>query len=175
MKGYNSRLEAIRIENGHRTVAGLSKERIEGILKPYANRPGAALDTLKKLRILIQHAMGLQKGDPLKLTQDPSVGIKRPEIGEFRAWTDAECAAYEKRWPVGTKQRTAYAVMLYVGAARVPLDVRWHAAHPVRSGRRLRRLHRARYLCVAPVGALRAHNTGDHRRDIGPITSDPAR
>ena len=48
--GYISRLEMLRTENGHRTVAGLSRERIIiGILQPYADRPGAALDTLKKL------------------------------------------------------------------------------------------------------------------------------
>lgn len=44
--GYISRLEALRTEHGHRTVAGLSRERIlTGILQPYADRPGAALDT----------------------------------------------------------------------------------------------------------------------------------
>ena len=48
-----------------------------------------------------------------------SAGFAAPTIGEFRAWTDAECDAYERRWPIGTKQRTAYALMLYVGTARV--------------------------------------------------------
>jgi hypothetical protein len=58
--GYNSRLEMLRTEHGHRTVAGLSRERIvTGILQPYADRPGAALDTLKKLRILIRHAINV--------------------------------------------------------------------------------------------------------------------
>jgi hypothetical protein len=28
-------------------------------------------------------------------------------------------AAYERRWPIGTKQRTAYALMLNMGTARV--------------------------------------------------------
>jgi hypothetical protein len=26
---------------------------------------------------------------------------------------------YEARWPIGTKQRTAYALLLYVGTARI--------------------------------------------------------
>jgi hypothetical protein len=39
---------------------GLSRERIiTGILQPYADRPGAALDILKKLRILIRHAINV--------------------------------------------------------------------------------------------------------------------
>jgi integrase len=112
--GYMSRLEAIRVEHGHRAVAGLARDRIQTfILDPLADRPGAALDTLKKLRILIRHAMGLGW-----LSSDPSAGIKRPKGNEIRAWTDAELAAYERRWPIGTKQRTAYALMLNMGTAR---------------------------------------------------------
>jgi hypothetical protein len=56
--GYHSRLEQIRIDHGHRAVAGLNKDRIKSfILDPLADRPGAALDTLKKLRVLIRHAI----------------------------------------------------------------------------------------------------------------------
>ncbi len=55
--GYLTRLETLRVEHGHRTVAGLSRSRIiTAFLQPLADRPGAALDTLKKLRILIRHA-----------------------------------------------------------------------------------------------------------------------
>ena len=114
-KGYATRLETIRVTHGHRSVAGMTAELIRSkILQPYADHPAAALDTLKKLRILIRHAIG--KG---WLKSDPSVGIKRPKTKEIRAWTDAEMAAFEKRWPIGTKQRTAYALMLNVGTARV--------------------------------------------------------
>jgi hypothetical protein len=82
--GYASRLEMLRTEHGHRTVAGLSRERIvTGILQPYADRPGAALDTLKKLRILIRHAINIGW-----LKHDPSLGIKRPKIKRIRSWTD---------------------------------------------------------------------------------------
>lgn len=113
--GYTSRLEQIRIDHGHRAVAGLTKDRIQTfILDPLADRPGAALDTLKKLRILLKHAVS--KG---LLTHDPSAGIKRPRVKEIRAWTDAELAAFEQRWAVGTKQRTAYALMLNMGTARI--------------------------------------------------------
>jgi hypothetical protein len=60
-EGYGRRLEALRIEHGHRTVAGLTRERIiTGILQPFADRPGATLDTLKKLRILIRHAVRIR-------------------------------------------------------------------------------------------------------------------
>jgi integrase len=113
--GYTSRLESIRVDHGHRAVAGLTKDRIQTfILDPLADRKGAALDTIKKLRILIKHA--IDKG---WLKYDPSTGIKRPKGKEIRVWTDAELAAYERRWPIGTKQRTAYALMLNMGTARI--------------------------------------------------------
>jgi integrase len=113
--GYMSRLESMRLDHGHRAVTGLTKDRINSfILAPLADRPGAALDTLKKLRILIRHA--IDKG---LLDRDPSAGIKRAKGKEIRAWTDSELAAFEQRWPFGTKQRTAYALMLNMGTARV--------------------------------------------------------
>jgi enterobacteria phage integrase len=61
-----TRLETMRIDHGYRAVAGITKDRIDT----------TALDTLKKLGILIKHAM--EKG---WLKFDPMVGIKRPKIG----------------------------------------------------------------------------------------------
>lgn len=113
--GYRSRMDQIRRDHGHRAVAGLTKERIEEkILRPLHNRPGAKIDTHKKLHILIGHAIELKW-----LATDPMTGIKRGKSKEIRAWTDAEMAAFEKRWPFGTKQRAAYELMLNVGTARV--------------------------------------------------------
>lgn len=111
---YDGRLETIRNDHGHRSLAGLSRERIVvGILQPYADRPGAALDTLKKLRILIRHAINIGW-----LKHDPSLGIKRPKIQKIRSWTDDEIAAYRKRWPLGTKQRLAFEMFLCTGQRR---------------------------------------------------------
>lgn len=112
--GYISRLEALRTAHGHRTIAGLNRERIvTGILQPYADRPGAALDTLKKLRILIRHAINIGW-----LKHDPSLGIKRAKIKKIRSWTDAEIEQFKRRWPLGSKQRTAFHLFLNLGQRR---------------------------------------------------------
>jgi integrase len=134
--GYASRIETLRTEHGHRAVAGLTRERIEvGILGSYYGRPGASLSLLKMLRILIRHAMSLDDRSPLKLRSDPSLGIKRPKVGEIRAWSDAETAAFETRWPLGTRERTAYALMLYIGAARVDVHrMTWRQIDEMNSG-----------------------------------------
>jgi hypothetical protein len=75
--GYLSRLDAIRREHGERSVAGLNPERIETMLAAYNDRPAAKLDTLKKLRILIEHALKKKW-----IGADPAAGIKRANIGE---------------------------------------------------------------------------------------------
>jgi integrase len=112
--GYRSRIEALRIKHGHRTVAGLTRQRIvSGILQPYADRPGAALSILKTLRVLIRHSIDIGW-----LDHDPSLGIKRPKTQEIRSWTDAEIEAFRRCWPIGTKQRLAFEIMLCTGQRR---------------------------------------------------------
>jgi len=83
------------------------------MLLPYADKPGAALSLLKMLRVLIRHAITVGW-----LDRDPSIGIKRPKTQEIRSWTDEEIATFEAKWPVGTKQRLAFALHLYTGQRR---------------------------------------------------------
>jgi integrase len=111
--GYLSRLDTIQRERGARSVTGLNQERIETMLAAYDDRPASKLDTLKKLRILIKHAMKKKW-----ISGDPSTGIKRTKVGEVRSFTDDEIRQYENHWPIGTKQRTAFALMLYTGQRR---------------------------------------------------------
>jgi hypothetical protein len=110
------------------------------------HRPGAA-DTLKKLRILIRHAINIRW-----LKHDPSLGIKRPKIKKIRSWTDDEIEQFKKRWPLGTKQRTAFHFFLNLGQRRSDAvqmaqthitpdqdkatEDRARASHPVASGHR---------------------------------------
>lgn len=62
--GYMSRLNRIREDHGHRTVEGMTREGIiTKMLEPYAAFPAAALDTLKKIRILIRHAIDIGQLD----------------------------------------------------------------------------------------------------------------
>jgi integrase len=112
--GYLSRLEMLRVEHGHRSVSGMTRERIENvILAPLDDRPGAKIDTLKKLRILIKHAIAIGW-----LNHDPSLGIKRPRNAEIRSWTDAEIETFRARWPISSKQRLAFEIMLTTGLRR---------------------------------------------------------
>jgi integrase len=82
-------------------------------MQPYADRPGEALDTLKKLRILIRHAINIGQ-----LKHDPSLGIKRPKTQRIRSWTEAEIATFRNKWNLGSKQRLAFELFLNTGQRR---------------------------------------------------------
>ena len=59
---------------------------------------------------MIRHAINIGW-----LKNDPSLGIKRPKLNEIRSWTDDEIAQFEGAWPIGSKQRTAFALHLFTG------------------------------------------------------------
>ena len=52
---------------------------------------------------------------------DPTAGVKNPrrKAGDgFIPWTEEHVAAYQKRWPIGTRQRVWLDVLLYTGLRR---------------------------------------------------------
>lgn len=95
---------------GPRNIAEMRREHVKAIMARRADRPSAANDALKKLRILIKFAieLGWRK-------DDPTIGLKKFKEGEHHTWTDEEIAAYEACWPVGSVQRTAFALLLFTG------------------------------------------------------------
>ena len=51
----------------------------------------------------------------------------------YHTWTEAEVAAFEAKWPVGTKERLGFDLLLYT--AQRSGDVRQMTVHQVRDGR----------------------------------------
>ena len=52
---------------------------------------------------------------------DPTIGVDnppRPKTGGFQVWTEEDIAAYEARWPSGTRQRVWLDVLIYTGLRR---------------------------------------------------------
>lgn len=127
---------------GHRPVAGMQRVVVERVMAKRVDRPSAANDALKKLRILIKFAIG--RG---YRKDDPTLHIKKLKEGEHHTWTEQEVAAFEARWPVGTQQRTLFALFLYTGqrvvdVARmawrdVSLDGRWIHVQQEKTGTKL--------------------------------------
>ena len=46
---------------------------------------------------------------------DPTLRVKRLPAGEHHSRTDKEIAAFEARWPIGTRERVAFALLLNTG------------------------------------------------------------
>ena len=51
-------------------------------------------------------------------TDDPTLRIKTFPEYEFHTWTEDEIVQYEERWPIGSRERTAFALHLYTGQRR---------------------------------------------------------
>ncbi len=109
---YRSIIERfVHQENiGHRQVNEMSRLHVQKIVAKRVATPAAANDVLKKLRILIHFAIdnGWRK-------DDPTVRIKKFASGEFHSWTDEEINIYEQCWSIGSKERTAYGLLLFTG------------------------------------------------------------
>ena len=107
-------LERFRAEHGEKRIAMLRREHVARIvlkLKPYAQR-----NLLKTLRGLMAFALA----DSL-IEEDPTLGVKPVRVGKsagFYSWTEDDIAAFERRHPVGTTARLAFALMLYLGLRR---------------------------------------------------------
>ena len=89
-----------------------------------ATGPGAAKHLVTTLRGLFKWAVDVER-----LAEDPTAGvaIPTPKKGKgYHTWTEAEIAAYEARWPIGTRQRLWMAVLLHTGLRRADaVRLRW--------------------------------------------------
>ena len=96
---------------GHRLVRQMERKHVSAIVARRKGTPGAANDVLKKLRILLRFSIdnGMRK-------DDPTLRIKSFAKGTFHTWTDEEISAFEGHWPIGTRERTAFALFLYTAS-----------------------------------------------------------
>ena len=101
----------VRTDNvGHRQVSEMTRLHVDSMIAKRNSQPGNARNLLKLIRILIHFAieLGWRK-------DDPSIGIKGPQLGEHHTWTEEEISRYENHWGPGTPQRIAFALLLYTG------------------------------------------------------------
>jgi integrase len=78
-------------------------------------KPAAARNYLETMRGLFRwaHESGL-------IPANPAEGLKaiRPASEGFPEWDEDDIAAFERRWPVGTRERVAFDLLLYTGLRR---------------------------------------------------------
>lgn len=109
-QSYRRVFTAFAEKHGHRRADQLGRKHIEAIIAAEGDKDGAAHYLLKRLRTLMRFGVRAEL-----IARDPTAGIPLPKIGEVHTWTDAELRTYEDRWPIGTKQRLAYSLLLFIG------------------------------------------------------------
>jgi integrase len=106
---YRLVLDKFAEQDGHRLVRDMPR-KVAMNEEIGATRPGMANLTLKAMRRLFAYAIKRE------MRQDnPFVGIESYKLGSHHTWTDAELAAYESVWKVGTRERLAFDLLLYTG------------------------------------------------------------
>jgi enterobacteria phage integrase len=110
-KAYRFILDKFARDDGHRLVRDMPKSAAASIIEEIgAARPGMANLTAATLKRLFTYAVKMDMR-----ADNPFIGIDTYEGGEHRAWNDREIAAYEAKWPIGTRQRLALDLLLYTG------------------------------------------------------------
>lgn len=112
---YRSTMEPFRNQHGDKSVAKLKREHVKAIIAKLADRPAAANNWLKAIKILMRHAV-----DVAMRTDDPTFRFKKLRTGSsgYRTWTEAEIEQYCERHPVGSRARLALDLLLYTGQRR---------------------------------------------------------
>lgn len=109
-RNYRRVINSFLKDHGHRLVRQFKREHCDTIIGDMADTPGAGIVLLKRIRTLVRHAIALKW-----IEHDPTLGVASYRSTEYHTWTDAELATFEARWPSGTRQRLAYAQLLYTG------------------------------------------------------------
>ena len=108
---YRLILDSFAEKDGHRLVCDMPRRVAISIIEEIgASKPGMANLTASVMRRLFAYAMKKELR-----TDNPFVGIETYKLGTHHTWTDAEIAAYEAVWPIGTRQRLAFDLLLYTG------------------------------------------------------------
>lgn len=103
--------------SGHKPYRLVTAAAIEAGAARRAATPFQAKHFIHAMRGLFRWARQAQH-----VRADPTAGIRVPRPGKksegFPAWTPEDIAAYEARWPIGTKERVWLDVLLYTGLRR---------------------------------------------------------
>lgn len=116
-KQRHAQLRLVERLSGHRRIKDVTRADILAGRDKRRDRPHAANNFLKAMRGLFGWAVVRDPG-----TVDPTQGVKLlagpNDAAGFHAWTEDELTRFEARWPVGSRQRLAYDLLLFTGLRR---------------------------------------------------------
>jgi integrase len=101
---------------GHHPIRAVTSAAIIKGRDSRAATPAQARNFLDAMRGLFKWAKEAQH-----VTVNPTEGVKNPKRRKgpgFPVWTEEDAVAYDKRWPIGTKERVWRDVLFYTGLRR---------------------------------------------------------
>jgi len=112
---YRGILERFKSSYGDQIVIGLKPAHIRAIMEGMSNRPMAANNLLKKLRVIMRYAQELDMRP-----DNPCDGVRlyKQKGQGHHTWDETEIAAYEAQHPIGTTARLALDLLLYTAQRR---------------------------------------------------------
>lgn len=108
---YKLILDPLSTTHGHKRLALLTRDAARSMIQKIGEtRPGMANLTKGILNRVFRVSI-----DAGHWNTNPFARLTAYKIGTRHTWTEAELLAFEQRWPLGTRERLAYALLLYTG------------------------------------------------------------
>lgn len=115
-RGYRNMLDRFREQFGDLRVSTVTTKNLDTIFERMAlTTPGAAVNLRKRLRRVFRLAvkMDWRRDNPVTATDAP-----QHRSSGFTPWSEGDIAAYQERWPAGSRERLAMYLLLYTGQRR---------------------------------------------------------
>ncbi len=139
----------------------VAPKHIQAGLDARKSTPFQATKFLDAMRGMFKWAL-----DAKHVTADPTFGIRarKPKTEGFKVWSEDEVALFERRWPVGTRERLAFDLLLFTGLRRG--DVARLGRQHVRDGIITLRTEKTGQVVTLPIlpqlaDSIAATRTGD--------------
>ena len=105
---YRKVLDPLTETHGHRDANIPHQFAAKLIHDIGTKRP--AMANLTRAILQKVYRVGLREG---LCSANPFLGIEAYKVGSHHSWTEGELRQFEERWPVGTRERLAYALLLH--------------------------------------------------------------
>jgi integrase len=113
---YRRVLEGLQRLHGDKPVAQLQRRHVCRMRDERADTPGAANTIVRMLKVILNFAV-----EEEWIRYSPAAKMRLLKVGEWRAWTDEECRAFEQHFAPGAMERRAYALAIYTGQRKSDL------------------------------------------------------
>ncbi len=127
---YRGILERFREGHGDKPVARLEEQHIAAILDKMADTPAAANNLRRMLRAIMKLA---KKRKMIRVNPMTEIEPLRYKVKGFKDWSDSEIQLFTDRYPVGTRERLAFELLLCAAPRRS--DVIQLGPNNIRTGR----------------------------------------